>query len=141
MPPVLTSAEPDREPGDAGAVTVEAALGICSVVSVFALALAGSGVLIGQLRCTDAAVEAARLVARGAQGRAPEAVRLLAPEGAELDVTIQGDRVTTEVSSPEPIMGFLPAPAARAHAVLEPGTASPPGQPSKPEFQEAGSVP
>ena len=45
--------------GDRGAVTVEAAIGIGSVLAVFLLGLAAIGVLLGQLRCTGAAVDAA----------------------------------------------------------------------------------
>lgn len=106
-----------------GAVTVEAALGICSVVAVLVLALVALGAVIGQLRCTDAATEAARLVARGEPGRAPEAVALLAPRGATLDVTVRGDRITTEVRAP-PTGRFPPGQwlNGEAFAVAEPGT-------------------
>lgn len=107
---------------DAGAVTVEAALGICSVIAVFVLILTGAGALIGYLRCTDAAVEAARLVARGDRPRADEAVGRIAPGGASLSVLVEGDQVSTDVSAPLP-GGFLPGQSlrARAVAVLEPG--------------------
>ncbi len=106
-----------------GAVTVEAALGICSVVAVLVLALAALCAVIGQLRCTDAAIEAARLVARGERSRAPEAVALIAPRGATLDVTVRGDRITTEVRSP-PTGRFPPGQwlSGEAFAVAEPGT-------------------
>ncbi|MER7010629.1 TadE family type IV pilus minor pilin [Saccharopolyspora sp. NPDC000359] len=106
---------------DRGAVTVEAALGICSVVAVFALVLVGTNALIGHLRCTDAAVEAARLVARGDRARADGAVQRIAPAGAALAVQVDGDVVRTEVSLPLPAQ--LPGRwlHARAVAVLEPG--------------------
>ncbi|MCI2421961.1 hypothetical protein MOQ72_31460 [Saccharopolyspora sp. K220] len=109
--------------GDTGAVTVEAALGICALVAVFALILTGMGALIGQLHCTDAAVEAARLVARGDRPRAEEAVGRIAPGGASLSVLVEGDQVSTEVSAPLP-GGLLPGRwlHARAVAVLEPGS-------------------
>jgi hypothetical protein len=109
---------------DTGAVTVEAALGICAVIAVFALVLAGTGALIGQLRCTDAAVEAARLVARGDRPRADAAVGRIAPGGASLSVLVEGDQVSTEVSAPFP-GELLPGRwlRARAVAVLEPGAA------------------
>lgn len=119
---------------DAGAVTVEAALGICSVVSVFALALTGMSMVIGHLRCTDAAVEAARQVARGAPDQASDAVAHLAPKGARLAITAQGDRITAEVSSPPPV-GFLPEQVSRARAVLEPGA------PPVPQRHDAEPVP
>ena len=107
--------------GDRGAVTVEAALGICSVIAVFVLVLIGVNTLIGYLQCTDAAVEAARLVARGDRSRANEAVHRMAPVGSALAVRVDGDVVTTEVSMPLP--AELPGPRLRvqAVAVLEPG--------------------
>ncbi|GAB3296563.1 TadE family type IV pilus minor pilin [Parasphingorhabdus pacifica] len=117
------SGEPRRET-DTGAVTVEAALGICAVISVFVLGLLGAGAVISHLRCTDAAVEAARLVARGAHRQASEAVGRLAPRGAELSVKVREDRVVTEVTSPAAVE-FLPGAASTAYAVLEPGAIPP----------------
>lgn len=107
-------------------MTVEAALGICSIVAVFVLALAGMSMVIGQLRCTDAAVEAARLVARGERDRAREMVRRIAPGGARLHVTVRGDEVTTEVTV-RPAGGLLPDGrlTGRAVAIMEPGQATP----------------
>lgn len=107
--------------GDAGAVTVEAALGICSVAAVFALVLSGVGVLVGQLRCTDAATEVARLVSRGERARAAEVVARTAPRGAALDVAVRGDAITAEVSA-EPLGGLLPGKwlHGRAFAFAEP---------------------
>ncbi|MGW1678467.1 TadE family type IV pilus minor pilin [Saccharopolyspora sp. NPDC002376] len=106
---------------DRGAVTVEAALGICSVMAMFVLTLIGANALIGHLRCTDAAVEAARLAARGDQARVEEAVSRMAPAGAALEMQVDGDVVRTEVSMPLPAQ--LPGRwlHARAVAVLEPG--------------------
>ncbi|RCW40197.1 hypothetical protein DFQ14_11277 [Halopolyspora algeriensis] len=107
-------------------MTVEAALGICSIVAVFALALTGMSMVIGQLRCTDAAVEAARLVARGERDRAREMVRRIAPGGARLHVTVRGDEITTRVTV-RPAGGLLPDGwlAGRAVAVMEPGQGQP----------------
>lgn len=93
--------------GDAGAVTVEAALGICSLAVVCALVLGGIGALVGQLRCTDAAVEAARLVSRGEPDRAPEVVARSAPGGAQLAVEVRGDRISTLVTA-RPFGQLLP---------------------------------
>jgi Flp pilus assembly protein TadG len=111
---------------DRGAVTVEAALGICAIIATFALALSGMSMVLGYLRCTDAAVEAARLVARGAEPRAREATLRIAPSGATLAVTVRGDEVTTEVRAP-PFGGVLPVPllSSRAYAVVEPGIQGP----------------
>jgi hypothetical protein len=112
----------NRKENDRGAVTVEAAIGMCSVMAVFALALSGMSLVLAHLRCTDAAVEAARLVARGAQNRAGEAVARLAPSSATLGVTVRGDEIATEVRAP-PLGDVLPAllMSCRAYAVAEPG--------------------
>lgn len=108
---------------DSGAVTVEAALGICSVVAVFAVSLGGLGVVMTHLRCTDAAIEAARLVARGDRARAGTAVRKIAPAGARLRVTVRGDEVTTTVTAPplgRLVSGYTVS--SSAFAVMEPGS-------------------
>lgn len=111
-----------HEDRDDGAVTVEAAVGIGSLVTVLALALAAMAMVIGQLRCTDAAVEAARLIARGERHRASEVITKVAPQGARLEVIVQGDLLTTKVTAPA-AGGFLLGKVleSRAHAVLEPG--------------------
>ncbi|MCP2257977.1 hypothetical protein LX15_001664 [Streptoalloteichus tenebrarius] len=111
-----------RGHGDRGAVTVETALGICTVVVVLALALAGITALITQLRCTDAAREAARLTARGERARATEAARQIIPGEADLDIHVDGDTVRVRVSHRPTVL--LPGIRIRAeaYAVLEPGT-------------------
>lgn len=118
---------------DRGAVTVEAALGVGAVVAVFVLVLTAMNMVLGQVRCTDAAVEAARLASRGDREQADAAVRRLAPPGASLAISVRDDQVTTEVSAP-PVVGFLPAQwwTSRAAAVLEPGAAgSGPAEPAR----------
>ncbi|GAA2336593.1 TadE family type IV pilus minor pilin [Saccharopolyspora halophila] len=114
-PPVPPGAGADR-----GAVTVEAALGICSLVVVFALLLHGAGAVFDQLRCQDAAVEAARLFARGDRERAERAVRAIAPDEARLSTEVTGDRVDVAITAP---LRLVPGRSlrARATAVLEPG--------------------
>lgn len=108
---------------DRGSVTVEAALGIGALTFVSALLLAGIGVASDQLRCTDAAREAARLLARGQPARAEQAVREIAPSGARLDVVREGDTITAGVEA-EPVGGLLPGIRLRssAFAVAEPGS-------------------
>lgn len=110
---------------DRGSVTVEGALALCSLVVVFALLLAGTAAISGQLRCTDAAREAARLIARGQPSLAAEAVRGLAPSGAVLEVSGEGRTVAVTVRA-DPAGGLLPGVtvAASAHAELEPGVAA-----------------
>lgn len=120
----MNVAVPVRE-SDRGAVTVEAALCLCALVAVLALVIAGVGAVAGQLRCTDAAREAARLVARGDTALAEEAVRTAAPEGAKLTVTHSGETVTVLVTAEPAGLGLLPGVRLRAEAfaVSEPGAA------------------
>lgn len=107
---------------DGGSVTVEAALGLAGLTLVTALLLAGLTVLTSQLRCTDAAREAARLLARGQPDEAAAAVHAIAPKGANLEVQQTGDEIRAKVTATP--TGFLPAIHldATAYAVAEPGS-------------------
>lgn len=139
-----SSAEADHAGGaaaDRGAVTVEAAIGIGAVMAVFLLVLAAFGVLLGQLRCTDAAVEAARLAARGDHDGARAAVARSAPTGSELVLAAERGLVIAEVTAPSG-PGLLPQqwrssraaaapePEAPAATAPEPPGQEPPGQAS-----------
>src|SRR5215475_11603497 len=75
--------------------------------------------VLNQIRCTDAAREAARLVARGDGARAAGAVAMIAP-GATLSVTTRGDAITVAVRGPA--AGLLPGihVSADAFGVREP---------------------
>lgn len=115
---------------DRGTVTVEAALALCSLVVVLALVLAAVSAVAAQVRCVDAAREAARLTARGEQDRAEVLARRIAPRGAVVAVTVHGDEVTVRVSV-NPAAGLLPGIEVGAEAVavleaqvLEPGNLS-----------------
>lgn len=101
---------------DGGAVTVEAAIGIGSIVMVLVACLAALGCLVDSLRVTDAAGEAARLAARGDRAGAAAAVVALAPSGAGLDLTAGGSTVTAAVSA-QPFGDLLPGVRVRAVAV------------------------
>lgn len=92
--------------GEAGSVTIEAALGLAVLALVLALCLAGIACLLAQLRCADAAREAARLAARGDDAGAAAAVSVLAPAGASLSLS-GGDLVTATVTA-APVGGLLP---------------------------------
>jgi Flp pilus assembly protein TadG len=81
----------DSTSGDSGMVTIEAAIALCAFISVLALVLAGMSTVFDQLRCADAAREAARLVARGEPDHAADAVHRIAPPGATYAVTTSGD--------------------------------------------------
>jgi Flp pilus assembly protein TadG len=109
---------------DDGSVTVEAALGLAGLTVVTVLLVAALTVLTAQLRCTDAAREAARLLARGQPTQAAEAaVHRIAPPGATLDVQHTGEEITVSVAA-RPAGGLLPAIdlKATAYALAEPGT-------------------
>ncbi|WP_116110198.1 MULTISPECIES: TadE family type IV pilus minor pilin [Amycolatopsis] len=118
---------PRAGPGDRGAVTVEAAIALCALAVVVGLVLAGFTAIANQLRCTDAAREAARLLARGEPQLAAQAVEQIAPPGASLSVKTEGDSITVEVRA-APAGGPLPGLhlTANAFAVLEPGAADAP---------------
>jgi hypothetical protein len=106
---------------DEGAVTIEAALGLAGLTVVTVLLLAALAVATSQLHCTDAAREAARLLARGQPEQARAAVHQIAPPGAELDVRQTGDAITVTIRAD--LAGTL-LPAihlkASAYAVAEP---------------------
>lgn len=108
---------------DRGTVTVEAALALCSLVVVLALVLGAVSAVAAQLRCVDAAREAARLAARGERDRAEELARRIAPRGAVVAVAIRGDEVTARVSA-NPVAGLLPGieVGAEAVAIVEPAS-------------------
>lgn len=76
---------------------MEAALGIAALVVVLVLCLAGVSTVSMQVRCVDAAREAARLAARGDERSAVAAARRLAPGGARVDLHRDGDFLVATV--------------------------------------------
>lgn len=111
---------------DAGMVTVEAAIGMGVFVLVLMLALVGVSMVLAQIRCTDAAREVARLVARGEPNRASDAVGRIAPVDATFVVHGTGDAIVVEVAD-DPVGALLPGVrvAATAYAVREPDPVDP----------------
>jgi Flp pilus assembly protein TadG len=109
-------------------VTVETAICLGGVLIVLALVLAGLSALLGQLQCTDAAREAARLVARGEVNQAKQVAARIAPSGSTVTITVTGDTVAVVVAA-HPIGGLLPGVSmhAEADAVREP---QPPADPT-----------
>lgn len=90
-------------------VTVETAIAV-PVLLVAALLAAGAPVLVGaQIRCADAAREAALIIARDAPAaQAEQAVRALAPHGAELAVQRRASTVEARVRAEvRPVPGPL----------------------------------
>jgi hypothetical protein len=100
---------------------VEAALALSSLLVVLALLIGVMSAVGAQLRCLDAAREAARLITRGESVRAPSVVAAIAPADARLDVRLQGDEVTVTVSGAA--VGRLAGltVTGRAVGILEPG--------------------
>ena len=77
---------------------MEAALAIASLVAVLLLCLAGITAVGLQVRCVDAAREAARLAARGDSAGAAAAGKL-APAGAAVELRREGGYFVARVSS------------------------------------------
>ena len=92
-----------------------------TLVVVLAVVLAAMGAMVLQLRCVDAATEAARLAARGDSEGARRAAARLLPGGADVAVEVRGDDVVARVRA-APLGSALPGVrvAAEARAVREP---------------------
>ena len=100
-------------------MTVEAALGIASLVTVLVIVAAGAAAALTQIRVVDAAREAARVAAMSGvvQGRA--AGEAAAP-GADVTVASGGAHVTAQVVAPARGLPGVQL-SARAVARVEPG--------------------
>ncbi|MDX8051433.1 TadE family type IV pilus minor pilin [Lentzea sp. BCCO 10_0798] len=97
-------------------VTVEAAIAVSALLVAMWLGANGLTAVTEQMRCTDAAREAARLTARGERQRGEEAAgRIVA--NANVLIDSQGDAIKVVVSKRGPL--GLPL-SARAFAVPEP---------------------
>ncbi|WP_455900753.1 TadE family type IV pilus minor pilin [Rhodococcus gordoniae] len=104
---------------DRGGVTVEAALAIASLVSVLVLCLGAVLGIAYQVRCHDAAREAARLTARGDQERALDVAARVAPPDARVAVREEGDLIVVAVTAESPLLPLLTL-TAEAVAAREP---------------------
>ena len=102
-------------------VTVETAICLGGVLIVLALVLSGLSALLGEIQCTDAAREAARLVARGETEQARQVAERIAPSGSTVTITVTGDTVAVTVAA-RPVGDLLPGLTthAQAYAVREP---------------------
>lgn len=115
---------PPRHGGDRGAVTVEAALALCSLAVFLAVAIGSIAAVAASIRCIDAARELVRLAARGEADRGRAVAAELAPAGARIELVLRGDELTAEVTA----VSLPPLPlrvGGRAVAVLEPGVGVP----------------
>ncbi len=110
---------PARPPGDAGGVTVEAALAIASLVTVLVLCLGAVLSIAYQVRCHDAAREAARLASRGDPARAVEVAVRVAPPDAHVALREEGDLIVAVVTVDSPLLPLLTL-TAEAVSVVEP---------------------
>lgn len=81
---------------DDGAVTVEAAIALASIVTVVVLCVGAIVAASAQVRCIDAAREAARLAARGDRDAVAVAARV-APPDADIEVREDGEFVVATV--------------------------------------------
>lgn len=100
-------------------MTVEAALGIASLVVVLAVAAAGAAAMLTQLRLVDAARESARVAAMAGPAEGVAAGRTAAP-GAEVAVDVDDRWATARVSATARGLPGVDL-SARAVARLEPG--------------------
>lgn len=105
----------DDEEVDAGSVTVEAAMALAVLALVLLACLSGVACVITQVRCADAAREAARLGGRGDTSGAAAAVAALAPAGASLSIGGTAELVQATVTV-QVIGGLLPGVTIRATA-------------------------
>ena len=78
---------------------MEAALGVATLVAVLVLCLAGITAVSMQVRCIDAAREAARLAARGDDRSAFATAAGIAPGGALVQLRRDGDFVVATVTA------------------------------------------
>jgi Flp pilus assembly protein TadG len=116
------AAKPIGGAADRGAVTAEIAAALPALVLVVIAALWTLSLGLMQLRCADAAREAARAAARGDD---PAVVRqvaeAVAPAGAVVEVTERDGLVVVEVAvevrPPVPFADQLPAPTVSAESV------------------------
>ncbi|WP_459548912.1 TadE family type IV pilus minor pilin [Nocardia sp. X0981] len=106
--------------GDTGSVTVEAAIALGALAAAAVLCVGAVLAMVTQVRCVDAAREAARLAARGDGDGAVSAARRVAPSAAEISLRYEDDRVIAVVSSETPLLPVLEL-RAEAVAVREPG--------------------
>ena len=98
---------------------MEAALGVATLVAVLVLCLAGVTAVSMQVRCVDAAREAARLAARGDERSAVVAARGVAPSGAAVELRRDGEFVVATVTARSRLLPMLRI-AATGASVVEP---------------------
>ena len=96
---------------------MEAALGVVTLVAVLVLCLAGVTAVSMQVRCIDAAREAARLAARGDERSAVTTARDIAPGGARVQLRRDGEFVVATVTARSNLLPALGISATGVSAV------------------------
>ncbi|WP_244917531.1 TadE family type IV pilus minor pilin [Mycobacterium shimoidei] len=94
-------------------------MGIAALVAVLVVCLAGITAVSMQVRCVDAAREAARLAARGDERSAIEAARRVAPGGAAVQLRRDGEFVVATVTARSNLLPALGV-SATATSAAEP---------------------
>ena len=89
------------------------------MVAVLVLCLAGVTAVSIQVRCVDAAREAARLAARGDERSAVDAARHIAPDGAQVRLRRDGGFIVATVTARSRLLPAL-AIAANGISAVEP---------------------
>jgi hypothetical protein len=84
------------------------------------LCVSGLTAVSMQVRCVDAAREAARLAGRGDDGSAADAAQGVAPDGAAVQLRRDGEFVIARVTAKSPLLPGVTI-AAEAVAAVEPG--------------------
>jgi hypothetical protein len=87
---------------------------------VLVLCVSGLTAVSMQVRCVDAAREAARLAARGDDGSASGAAKGIAPDGASVQLRLDGEFVVAIVTATSPLLPGITI-GAQAVAAPEPG--------------------
>lgn len=110
----------DAGAGDHGSVAAELALALPAVVLVMLLGVGALGASARQVSLQDAAADAARLLGRGEDGGAAEAVVRAAVPGASMSSSARDDLICVEASVLVAI-GVVRVPLAAASCALDGG--------------------
>ncbi|MFC4124270.1 TadE family type IV pilus minor pilin [Nocardia rhizosphaerae] len=102
-------------------MTVEAAIALAALVCAVVLCIGALLAASTQVRCVDAAREAARLTARGDTAHAVTAAQQVAPPGATVEIRSSNGLVLAVVIADTPLLPGLRL-RGEAVAVPEPGT-------------------
>lgn len=95
-------------------------MAVAALVAIAMLCVGGLAAISAQVRCLDAAREAARLTARGADQSVDLAVQNIAPRGAVLRIRRDGEFVVATVAVDAALLPGITI-SADAVAVVEPG--------------------